>query len=485
MNIAGIILDLYDDKFGTIIKQAFPTAEDLPEIVKTAHKLNPEERGVLRDEAYALVAEVEGIPLRKFACVDPGNTLLSAIYFDYTHDKLPEEMKKEAASKIANYFFTYGLDRQGYELPESIKTAAQVKESLSAEFMAKAVRSAATTGKGVPAARGQKLLGTLEKRVGRASQTSRQAGMHALENKAHVADAVSSIGQKSPMHVPTMEQGTVRMKKAGVEKTSALVRRRDPNEQAYVGADTDWQQRTNLTSVQGTGDTGKVMTSVGSSNKTASIFALGDRYPIDSYEQVKTAAVYFEDNYLQMDPEDRHEYSVKVSARASELGIPVSSTLSRYGSTNTAYDLSGHINARIDFADDSWKPVYKEILEKTSSMDAQQLAVVLDQADRASMLSMHWDGQLADPFFAVYGPSMQKVSEQSWTWMGRVGDYVTADQLNKLARNGRPLVHKHFDSDITNAFIKDPITIFESLPEAQKILLARMASQEYDGLSTN
>jgi hypothetical protein len=42
------------------LKKAFPTPDELPESVKTAHVLSNEERGVLRDEAYALILHNEG-----------------------------------------------------------------------------------------------------------------------------------------------------------------------------------------------------------------------------------------------------------------------------------------------------------------------------------------------------------------------------------------------------------------------------------------
>ena len=100
MKTAGVVFDFYDDPAGSLLKKTFPSLEELPEIVKEAHILSEEEREVLRDEAYALVMINEGKTLRKFACVDKGNTFLSALYFIENRDKLPEEAQKIASANI-------------------------------------------------------------------------------------------------------------------------------------------------------------------------------------------------------------------------------------------------------------------------------------------------------------------------------------------------------------------------------------------------
>src|SRR5512144_2972417 len=119
MKTAGLVLDFYDDQ-GEILKSKCPTPEHLPEAVKTAHFLRPEERDVLRDEAYALILHNDGAQLRKFACVDEGNTVLSTMYFMETADRLPIEAVKVAAQNLIAFNEEFGLPA-----PDFLKMAVE------------------------------------------------------------------------------------------------------------------------------------------------------------------------------------------------------------------------------------------------------------------------------------------------------------------------------------------------------------------------
>lgn len=404
MKTAGVVIDFYDDPNGSLLRKAFPTPDDLPEAIKTAHILSSEERDVLRNEAYALVMVNEGRHLRKFACVDQGNTILSTLYFMENWSALPTEAVKVACANLIDACRQYGLP-----------------------------------------------TGSLEKIA-----------------------------------------------------ANTMARQRDPMAQSpYVSDDADWAQRTNLLSIRGGQDSGRVIP-MANTMKTAGIVdvtakepdidfverniektALDGRYPLDSYADVQHAIRYFADNYVELLPEDRHEYAVKTASRARELGIETDELLDRYGSTEYAYDVDAHLASRRAMADDEWVPVYRELQEKRAMIDPDTFAELLAETDTASGLNWHWGGAVADPYFSTFGGYSEKVAEE-WSWQGRVGDHVTAAQLKNLALNGRPLVHKHFSSDMTNAFIADPVTIFKSLPDDTKAILARLANDlGTDGLAGN
>jgi hypothetical protein len=406
MKIAGVVLDFYDDPNASLLKKVFPTKEELPELLKTASAftvLSQEQISDLRDEAFALVMQNEGKVFRKYACVDPGNTAVSLLYFIENYEKLPSEAIKVAAVNLARACGEFGL-----ETPEL------------------------------------------------------------------------------------------------VAKLASYSRKRDPEKQPTVNDEANWLERTNLISIQGNKDEGRVTASyptmkTASANfvnvsgkkptpvfetKTASITALNDRYPLDTYADVKKAVEYFSENYPGMSPEDRHEYCIKTAARADELGIEVPELVSRYGSPYYADDINGHLAARRAIVQDKELiGLYSELQEKRAHVEPEMFAELLTEADEAAGLNWYWGGQIADPYFATFGGmSKEKRAESIWTWTGRLGDYVTGDQLRYLATNGRPMVHKHFSSDITNAFISDPITIFESLPDDSKIILSRLANDvQQDG----
>jgi hypothetical protein len=50
------------------------------------------------------------VKLRKFACIDPGNTLLSITYFEKNAHKLPREAQKTAAENLLKAASWYDIE---------------------------------------------------------------------------------------------------------------------------------------------------------------------------------------------------------------------------------------------------------------------------------------------------------------------------------------------------------------------------------------
>jgi hypothetical protein len=99
MDFTGLVLDVYDDNEGQILKSAVPNG-DFPDFLKTAQKHSEEELAALPNDAFALRVVNEGKLIRKYAMSDKGNTALSVIYFMSTKDHLPEEAQKVAAANL-------------------------------------------------------------------------------------------------------------------------------------------------------------------------------------------------------------------------------------------------------------------------------------------------------------------------------------------------------------------------------------------------
>lgn len=98
--LSGLLLDIYDDAEGEILREVFPDRDNVPELCKQAHYLSHEEREELPSDVFALELVDGGVSLRKFACTDAGNTALSVIYFLKTGHKLPAEAQKTAAQNL-------------------------------------------------------------------------------------------------------------------------------------------------------------------------------------------------------------------------------------------------------------------------------------------------------------------------------------------------------------------------------------------------
>lgn len=444
MKTAGVIFDFYDDPSGKILKEVFESSESLPREVKVAHILNKDERDILRDDAYALVMVNEGQVLRKFACVDPGNTLLSLAYFEKTAECLPDEAIQHAAVRLLGFCEEYGIE------PTDLVKVAAAASGMSRERDSSkqpivgdeadwasrtnlmSLRGGSDQGRVIPIASGMKTAS--------AEDTSRNIGVNQkmpdLQNKTPSSTGLESGGVIPGPH-PEIVNVTGKNPKMKIEK------------------------------------------------KASSRYALGDRYPLDSYTDVNNAVQYFSDYWKEMDPDDRHEYCVKTASRADELGIAVPYIMQRYGSETYAPDLEAYMASRIEKCASEYKRAYKELFEKRASVLPDSFAQMLAHVDSVAGMDRFYGSHIMDPWFSTFGGMTEKVAEESWRWKSDTGDIVTGEQLKWLAREGKGLVCKQFDKDLVEAFLKDPIQIFDSLPLTQKKILCNMANTQFDGPGHN
>jgi hypothetical protein len=406
MKTAGVMFDFYDDPTGSVLKSVFPDAEKLPEVVKTAHILNSEERDVLRDDAYALVMHNEGQVLRKFACVDPGNTLLSLVYFEKTAGILPKDARDAAYASIIARAEEFGL----------LEKEAVKKED---------------------------------------------------EDEAPKKDEPRGSG-KHPQ------------------------RKRDSMSQPFAGDDADWAERTNLRSIQAGGpSSGRVGEALANLNtKTASVdvsgaqevrfvkqaathHALGHRFPLDSYADIRAAVDYFKQSWPDFQPPERHEFAVKVASRAEAIGLEVPELMARYGSTAYAPDVEAHLANRKANCEKQYHEVYDALKEKRAEIEPEHFAALLAKVDTTTGLNWHWGGAVSDPWLATFGGTTQS-EKTAFGWEG--GGYtVDAEKLQEAAASGA--LKGNFTDDVVAAFEKDPVTIFSSMPDDTKLIMARLASE--------
>jgi hypothetical protein len=202
--------------------------------------------------------------------------------------------------------------------------------------------------------------------------------------------------------------------------------------------------------------------------------ALGTSYPLDSYQDVKAAAQYFDDYYGQFNPADRHEYAVKTASRADELGIATSELLQRYGSTEYAPDIDAHLASR-KAAAPMFGAVYDAMREKRAEVSPEVFVELLQKVDEEAGLNWYYGGDVTDPYLATFG-GKEKAAASEWAWEGPNGQALTAEHLQGLAESTG--FKKSFDQELVSEFCKDPTTIFDSLPNDTKNLMARMALSE-------
>lgn len=485
MKTAGVVFDFYDDPSGELVKTAFPTLEDLPDLVKTAHILSPEERDVLRDEAFALIMSNEGKVLRKFACVDAGNTLLSCLYFEENAQRLPEEAVKVAALNLASFCNDFGFEPTNF-----VKMAAaghsRTRDSMrqpvvgdEADWAARtnlvSIRGGGDSGRVIPTANQMKTAGLLNVYVVRPSEVPQHVNL----------DSHHKLNPE-----PKAKKKTAEMLGGGAvltdDKKDNGVKSKNPDLQKKSPPPAD---RNTFAVGQGQGDLEvnykslpKIATIVDVSGKApvhkfekraSSRHALGNsRYPLDSYADVKAAVSYFNDNHHMMAGSDRHEFAVKTASRADELGIETGELLSRYGSTEYSPDLEAHISSR-KAAAENFKDAYNVLLEKRAEVEPQEFVELLKKVDEAAGLNWYYDGAVTDPYLATFG-GKEKSANASWQWDG--DERLTAEKLAELSNSEE--FKKSFSDDITSEFAKDPIAIFDSMPAPTKAIMARLAIGE-------
>lgn len=448
MKTAGLVLDFYDDKTGGILKEVCPTPDRLPEAVKVAHILSAEERNVLRDEAFALILHNDGEQLRKFACVDEGNTVLSTLYFMETFDRLPPEAVKTAAANLIAFNEEFGLPA-----PHLLKLAAATgmsrkRDSMSqplvgdeADWAARtnlvSVRGGADSGRVIPTANAMKTA-------------SAQAEMRKIFNRGKFGPAMLQSAKK----LSTQEAG----QKAGRALAEAKGQIADGKRLKGL-----FQKHSSVV------DVSALEPELHMQNKTASRTALGDRFSLDSFSDVEDAITYFEEGWTAMGPAQRHEFSVKTAARAEELGIQVPELMARYGSTEYAPDLDAHLANRRAVAP-QFEEVWNDLQEKRAMIEPESFASLLQEADELVGLNFEWGGSVMDPYFATFGGSGD-TEKLAWAWEGADGEKIDEDGLKAIPHDK---LAETFSPDFVEAFAHDPVTIFSSMPDQHKVLISRM-----------
>lgn len=431
LKTSGLILDVHDDVGGEVLRSFFPMQKDIPETVKQAFALTAAERERLPDEDFALVLTDGEQRLRKFACIDEGNTQLAVLYFMANAHKLPEEAQKTAAANLLTACSWYDLEPPA----ELEKVALGMIQGLN-------LLSLPATAKGVQTQVKQNLGGI------RAHEAAGQTVVSPHEMK------MAEMSNTSLMPGQPPADRSVRPSKTVVAKTAARAM------QPYVdvsGKDPHSPLR----------------------EKRASIYALEEQYPLDNYMQVKQAASYFDEYWKRMAPEDRRSYCVQLIKRAGALGIQVSDEARKYGGGGYAPDaeiklaLDARRNALVD---DAAVLILDELEEKRAAIDPDLFRVTLEEFDKATGINQYYDSYVPDAYYSTYG---EKMAEMYSFISGN--DSITEDELERFGKTMHKSLAASFGDDFATEFRKDPVAIFKSLPLVQKKMIIHMASDNAPG----
>lgn len=509
MKTAGLILDMYDDVTGETLRSIFPTPQEIPECVKTAQVVT--EQNHVPDELFALVMENEGQVLRKFACVDQGNTVLSTLYFLETGHKLPAEAQKISASNLKIACSWYGLDvpdaiediatknvilvKEGGVLGAvkdlggaAIKTVGQVATTpvKNVAAVGKAIASPTGFALGVADRVAKNPLGSYmrySKLKGTASAMKRglndvvsgeaaggvEGGLLAAgRQKVAELSGTDLMPYSKPTPKPSPDDA---LKKAAEDEE--FFRSCGFPERKLVSEDV---VKIGSHRMEPYVDTTQMEPPSVHHKKTATFYAMPfiGRYPLDTYDQVKVAAQYFETYMKHFAPEDRREFCTNLLSRAETLGIPVSHSVEKYASETYApqEELIEAIQARLNVLPEEQQQSLLKIALLTEHQPPETFAQVLAEFDKTAGIHTLYDKHIPDYFYSVFG----KEAKDNGEWSELVGaQLVREEDLVSIVRRQFKTISDTFGEDFAKSFRKNPIETFQSLPLPEKTILANLA----------
>lgn len=452
MQQSGLILDMYDDP--SVLKSLYPEPDAAPDYVKQAHALSADELEKLPDDAYALVMVDGGRSFRKFACIDKGNTEINCELFVKNAAKLPEVAQKTAAENLVRACEWYGV------------TPSDSFTKLALGLLGAA--NLAIMGPSVVKGTKQNIHNNL-------------AGVRALEGKGTVVPPSLYKGAEvsgtslMPNQSPGSLKRAVEISK-GTPLTSSVEKGAEVKpdvSEAVKGEQYESAPQFKLPkSLQSRVDvTSKSAHTY--STKTAYRFALRESYPLDSYQQVKEASAYFENWWRAMPPADRHEYCVNLVKRASELGIDVPATVSRYGSETyaPAAEIKIAMDARLMYVNGAARDMLESLWDSRSDVPPDVFCETLNQLDKIAMVDYMWGSHIPDPWASTYG--VKQAEDEAWV---NGNDYITKSKLEDFGFTGYATLEGSFGAEFATEFRKDPWGVFNSLPLPQKRRITRMAT---------
>jgi hypothetical protein len=461
-HLSGVVLDWYDDN-GATLKSKFPTPASLPDLIKEAD-IKPREK--LEPEDFALVAIDEGHMHHKFACYDPGTTAMSVIYLMEHGEKLPEVAQKVAASNLVAACHRFGITP-----PTALrKTAADTLAGGNADGM---------NNSSFPPSQIE---------MGRKVEMEHTGNPQVAEEIArdHLAEFKDYYSRLDKMEETAKKEASIKdwfdpfsSTEEKMDKALAYARKqRAKGVKGYELID-EKDKKKSASMVDITGKTPAPKFKVAHSDNQedyAVILPDGSKhYPIHTWDLMKQAEVYFQEEKGRMQPEIRRQYATKLASKASDMGYPLDPDIQDLGSCNWANQ--GHLKAAVEMRKVACQPnstsrkFLDELFEKRASVTPDTYAEVLRRFDVDHGLDNGWDHVILDPWASTFG--MNKVADVVWE---DGADRVTSDQLANLAQTHQKRLCGVLTEDVIKEFVKDPVGIFESMPLPQKKLIARLST---------
>lgn len=472
--ISGLVLDMHDDVEGMVLRQLYPKLDDVPELYKTAAFLSSEQRDALPDDAFALVLRQGNTTLRKYACVDPGNTAINIGYFMATYHKLPIEAVKTAAANLHTACHWYDI-----EPPEELKKLS--------------------TGN-IPVIGKQQVWKDMDGTTYSNNTQSWEVEKNAEVSGTHIMDGGKGARKQS---IDPNRKRLSEVKTAEEKFVAALSKAKDAEHAGETLEPGEGLPETDqpkslpqITKVM------KPHVDVTSAEppklieeKKASYYAMPSigRYPLDGLDQLEKAAEYFYEWHESMDPVDRREYAHNLVKRANSLRKPLEQVAYDYGGEGYAKEaqLISAVDQRTlllgphaSQGTDEFKKtaslhclnLYSQLFDQRRQLPAEVYAGTMAEIDKLAGLDEFYGQELEDPWLSTFAKTAEEVDPKDAVVIGN--QYMKIDDLVLFAQNKGEFVKNRFGDDFTSEFQQDPKGIFDSLPMDQKKVIMNMVNSE-------
>lgn len=447
MTLSGLILDVYDDTQASVLQTIYPDLSSVPEMIKSAQVLSFADRERLPDDVFALVLEDGTDRLRKYACIDRGNTELSIKYFLKTAHKLPETVVKTAAENLLTACSWYDIEQptELKKLAGGINLGKVMTIATLPSVMKGTADKVNANSKHVAAA------ADYSQRVGGTMEDQAAAAMRAAGDHHHKLGEVTGTADM-PLSPPVRD--------------------------SFTGAKTSIKKTAHMHPVvQYVPDAPKppIM-----EKRASTLYALPSmqHYPLDSYTQVKTASNYIESHWEEMTPSMRREYCSNLVKRANDLSIPVSERVRDYGTEKLAEEdhFSYAIHMREQYVTEDMGELLSKVASAYGNVPAADLCEFVEEFDKLAGIDRFYGGNIPDPYETVY---QEKVARKFSDVIGNL--FVNEDDLKHLAQVGKLRVESVFGEDIWEEFRKDPVGIYKSMPATEKKMFINLAKENAPG----
>ena len=174
--------------------------------------------------------------------------------------------------------------------------------------------------------------------------------------------------------------------------------------------------------------------------------------------------------------ETRHKYASAVQIRARELGMqPIKGTVSKYASDHYSAHLASHLASRkrlVDGRDELVNDLLK-LGSAKKNVTPYQFAQLLNGFDKKASLTGYYGNYLTNPFNATFADQPDEYAGYRWT--DKTGSRkLTAEEIRSVVNDKNEKITEYFGKGIAEEIKKDPISIFESLPDDSKAIIANI-----------